>query len=314
MMHLPRRSALATTIAMCLVGMSASLATARTPAPTSNPVADGFRARSVAFFDADRGIVAGTIACHACAKRRTAAISTTADGGHTWNAPVTFGPSVASGATVVPGGVDAWASIGRRLAHSGDGGATWTILPRSHVSDPSFADAMSGWAIRRTAASTSLVATSDGGSTWAAVPAPCRRGAKVPLFVSRATIDDGWVVCGGNPGAGSLLQVVWRTTDGGTSWTRESHAVAPSAVGYRFLEDGHGWRWHYNFADLFRTTDAGATWHDLGPIANGYVADVWFVSDTHGFTLVERGNGSSRLMASTDGGSSWSGVVRFPAT
>ena len=59
---------------------------------------------------------------------------------------------------------------------------------------------------------------------------------------------------------------------------------------------------------------AGATWHDLGSIGNGFVADVWFVSDTDGFTIVGTGNGSSRLMASTDGGASWSGVVRFPAT
>ncbi len=313
-MHLPRRSVLVTTIALCLVAMGGSLAAARIPAPPSNPVADGFRARSVAFFDADHGIVTGTIVCHTCAKRRTAAISTTADGGHTWSAPVTFGPAVASGATVVLGGTDAWALVGKRLTHSGDGGTTWSILPRSGVSDPSFADAMSGWAIRRTAASTAVVATSDGGATWTASPAPCRRGAKTPLFVTRATTDDGWVVCGGNPGAGSLLQVVWRTTDGGTTWTRESHAVAPGAVGYRFLDDGYGWRWHYNFADLFRTTDGGATWNDLGSIGNGYVADVWFISDTNGFTIVERGNGSSRLMASTDGGASWSGVVRFPAT
>lgn len=311
-MQLLRRSLLATTLALFVAGSSGSVAAAR--APASNPVAAGFRARSVAFFDADRGVVTGTIVCQACAKRRTAAISTTTDGGRTWNAPTTFGPAVASGATVVLGGVDAWALIGRRLAHSGDGGTTWSVLPRSGVSDPSFADATSGWAIRRTAASTNVVATSDGGATWTAMSAPCRRGAKVPLFVTRATTDDGWVVCGGSPGAGSVLQVVWRTTDGGTSWTRESHAVAPGPVGYRFLDDGHGWRWHYNFADLFRTADGGATWRDLGPIANGYVADMWFVTDQNGFTLVERGDGSSRLMASTDGGSSWSGVVRFPST
>ena len=311
-MHLPRRSVFATMLALCLAVMTGSIAAARTTAP--NPVAVGFRARSVAFFDADHGIVTGTIVCHTCMTRHTAAISTTADGGRTWSAPVTFGPAVATDATVVPGGQDAWASVGRRLAHSGDGGATWTMLPRSHVSDPSFADAMDGWAIRRAAATTAVVATDDGGVTWSAIASPCRRGAKIPLFVTRTTTDHGWVVCGGNPGAGSLLQTVWRTADGGTSWTRESHAVAPGPVGYRFLDDGHGWRWHYVFADLFRTTDAGATWHDLGPVANAFVADVWFVSDTDGFALVQPGNGSSRLFASTDGGSSWSSVVRFPAT
>jgi len=313
-MHVPRRSLLAIAIVVCLVGPIGSLAAARTPgSPPPNPVADGFQPRSLAFFDADHGIVAGTIVCPTCAKRKTAAISTTADGGHTWSSPTTFGPAVASGVTVVPGGVDSWALVGRRLEHSGDGGTTWSILPNAHVVDPSFGTATSGWAIRRTTVSSSIVATSDGGVTWNAGPAPCKPGARVALFVTRTTTDDGWVVCGGSPAAGSVRQVVWKTTDGGITWTRGFHGVAPGPVGYRFLDDGHGWRWHYNFADLFRTTDGGSTWHDLGPVGNIFVADVWFVSDTNGFALVRPGKGSSRLLTSTDGGASWSGVVHFLA-
>jgi photosystem II stability/assembly factor-like uncharacterized protein len=213
----------------------------------------------------------------------------------------------------VPGGMDAWALVGTRLQHSGDGGTTWSILPRAGVSDPSFATATNGWAIRRTTVSSALVETSDGGATWNAGSTPCHPGASTPLFVTRTTINDVWVVCGGGAAAGSLVQVVWKTIDGGTTWTRGFHGVAPGPVGYRFLDDGHGWRWHYNFADIFRTTDGGGTWHDLGPVGNVLVADVWFVSDANGFAIVGRGNGSSRLITSTDGGASWSGVARFPA-
>ena len=313
-MHLPRRSLLATAIALCLVGSLGSLAVARTPDAPPNPVTNGFQPSSLAFFDADHGIVAGTIVCPTCTKHRTAAISTTADGGHTWSSPTTFGPAAASGVTVVPGGLDAWALVGTRLEHSGDGGTTWSILPDAGVSDPSFATATDGWAIRRTAVSSRVVATSDGGATWDAAPQPCRHTAIDAIFVTRTSVDDGWVVCGGSAGAGSIVQVVWRTTDGGTTWTRGFHGVAPGPVGYRFLDDGHGWRWHYNFADLFRTTDGGSTWHDLGSVGNVFVADVWFVSDANGFAIVRRGNGSSRLLTSTDGGASWSGVARFPAS
>ena len=80
-MHLPRRSTLATLIVLCLVGVPGPFAMARTPVAASNPVADGFRPLSTAFFDMDHGVVAGSIVCPTCAKRRTAAISTTADGG-----------------------------------------------------------------------------------------------------------------------------------------------------------------------------------------------------------------------------------------
>lgn len=310
-MHLLRRTLLASAIALCLIGSFGSSAIAQTPMAPSNPVTNGFQPSSVAFFDADHGIVAGTIICPTCTRHRTAAISTTADGGRTWSSPTTFHVAVASAVTVVPGGTDAWALVGTRLQHSGNSGTTWSILPDAGVTDPSFATAMDGWAIQRTIDSSAVVSTPDGGVTWNAGPTPCHPGAKNALFVTRTTIDDGWVVCGGTAGAGSLVQVVWKTTDGGSTWTRGFHGVAPGPVGYRFLDDGHGWRWHYNFADIFRTTDGGTTWHDLGSVGNVLVADVWFVSNENGFAIVSRGNGSSRLMASADGGSSWSGVVPF---
>jgi photosystem II stability/assembly factor-like uncharacterized protein len=316
-MNRSRRALLTTAIAASLVWSLGPLAVARAPGTPSNPVAPGFQPRSLAFFDADHGIVAGAIVCPTCTKRRTAAISSTADGGHTWSPPTTFGPATASGVTVVPGGLDAWALVGTRLEHSGDGGTTWSILPNASVSDPSFATALSGWAIRRSTVSLSVVSTSDGGVTWSAGPDPCRNAARDAVFVSRTSMDDGWVVCGGGAAAGSRIQVVWRTTDGGTTWTRKFHGLAPEPVGYRFLDDGHGWRWHYDFAHLFRSTDGGRTWHDLGPVVGGdvlLVADVWFVSDPSGFAIVERGNGSSRLLASIDGGATWSGVALFPAS
>lgn len=313
-MHLPRRSLLVTAIALCLVGALGSFAVARTHLAPPNPVAAGFQPVSLAFFDADHGIVGGTILCPTCDKHRTAAISTTADGGHTWSTPTTFLSAAATGVTVVPGGLDAWALVGTRLEHSTDGGATWSFRSNAGISGPSFATPTAGWAIRRTTISTAVVETTDGGAVWNDGPAPCRHSAQNALFVTRTTINDGWVVCGGDAAAGSSVQVVWKTTDAGVTWTRGFHGIAPGPVGYRFLDDGYGWRWHYNFADLFRSTDGGTTWHDLGSVGgNVLVEDVWFVSDTNGFAVVRRGNDSFRLLTSTDGGVTWAGVVPFPA-
>lgn len=313
-MHLSRAALRTTVIGLCMVGAIASPATAQTLDMATNAVTDGFQPRALSFFDANNGIVVGTIVCPTCTKRRTAAISTTADGGHTWTSPTTFAPAAASSVTVAPGGTDAWALVGRRLEHSGDGGTTWSVLPTAGVTGPSFATSMDGWAIRRTAVASSVVATTDGGATWNAGPTPCHPGARFALFVTRTSIDDGWVVCGGTAAAGSSVQVVWKTIDGGITWTRGFHGVAPGPVGYRFLDDGHGWRWHYNFADLFRTTDGGGTWHDVGSVGNVLVADLWFVSDANGFAIVRRANGSSRLLTSSDGGVDWRSTSRFPAS
>lgn len=311
-MHLPRRCVLTTAIGLCLVGMLGPIALAQSPAPVTNPVADGFQPRAVAFFDAGHGIIAGSIVCPTCAKHRTAAVSTTADGGHTWGTPVTFHAGVASGVTVVPGGTDAWAQVGTRIQHSGDGGTTWSLLPGTDVTGVSFATATHGWAIRRTNAVTEIVASADGGNAWSAGPTPCRPGAATPIFVTRTTTEHGWAVCGGDAAAGSLRQVVWKTVDGGATWTRGFHGVAPGPAGYRFLDDGHGWRWHYVFADIFRSTDGGTTWNDLGSAGNVVVVDLWFVSDTHGFAVMQLPNGASRLRSSADGGTTWSGVATFP--
>lgn len=318
-MHLSRRSVSVLAIALTFVGVSASAVVRGEafPAIAPNPVVSGFEPRSVVFTGSDRGAVAGTIVCRSCTRRRTAAIASTADGGATWSSPITFGSRVATDLVAARGTDEMWASVGRRLAHSSDGGTTWSLLPRSSVVYPSFATADEGWGIRpRWNREPAVMETSDGGTSWQRGPNPCRPGARSPIRVDRVTADHGWVVCGGQGAAGSLVQVVWETTDGGATWTRRSHRLAPTPIGYQFLDDGRGWRWLANSPDLYRTTDGGSTWSDLGPVAGREMlsADVWFVSDAEGFALAQRPNEASMLVGTTDGGDTWAKIVAFPAS
>ena len=69
-MHLSRRALLTTVIALWLVGAIVSPAVGRAPEAPPNPVTDGFMPRSLAFFDVDSGIVAGTIVCPTLAAMR----------------------------------------------------------------------------------------------------------------------------------------------------------------------------------------------------------------------------------------------------
>ena len=311
-MHLPRRSR-AHHRDRALPGRDArSDRTRAEPRSVTNPVADGFQPRAVAFFDAGHGIIAGSIVCPTCAKHRTAAVSTTADGGHTWGTPVTFharrrerghGGARRHGCVGAGGHEDPaqWRRRDDVVAASRHRRDRRELRHRdARLGDPSDERVTDNRGVggRRQRV--------ERGSH--AVPAGCGD----PVFVTRTTTEHGWAVCGGDAAAGSLRQVVWKTVDGGATWTRGFHGVAPGPAGYRFLDDGHGWRWHYVFADIFRSTDGGTTWNDLGSAGNVVVVDLWFVSDTHGFAVMQLPNGASRLRSSADGGTTWSGVATSP--
>ena len=315
-MHMPRRSMLATLIVVCLIGMPGPFAMARTPVAASNPVANGFRPLSTAFFDADHGVVAGTIVCPTCAKHRTAAISTTADGGQTWSAPTTFHAALARSVTVVPGGVDAWAQVGTRLQHSNDGGSTWSILPKAGVSDPSFGTATDGWALRRATVFSTVVATVGRRRHLERRPGPVpARGAERPSSSCARRSTTAGSSAGVTPQRDRCGRSCGRRSTGarrGRAASTASHR-APSGTTSSTTVTAGGGTTTSPTSSARRT--AGTTWNDLGAVSGGnvLVEDVWFVSDTNGFAVVLRSNDSSRLLTSDDGGSSWTGVVGFAA-
>lgn len=319
-----RRLLLLLPIALVLLGSTLGPSAARVSAgPTApNPVDPGFLPRSIAFVDANRGVVAGTIVCRTCARTRTAAIAVTADGGRTWGAPITFARAAATDLTWATGTTNVWTTIGSagggirsRLATSSDGGATWSLLPSTGIWNASFATADLGWALTNGPGGTLGVArTSDGGMSWDRLRKPCRGRAPSASSVSRTTADHGWVVCIGEGAAGSALQAIWETADGGSTWQRRSRRFTIAPRGYQFLDDGRGWRWHDVTSQLFGTADGGRTWRDLGAIVSRevHVDDVWFVSNGNGFAIVDLPRGSLRLVSTPDGGRTWSTVTTFP--
>lgn len=113
---------------------------------------------------------------------------------------------------------------------------------------------------------------------------------------------------------------IWKTTDGGASWTPITDALPTLASGWVEIDPaapnvlfyGTGEQ-HYSldsfYGDgLFKSTDAGATWTKLADdaIVGAYISRVRLRPGDPGTILV---GGSNGLVRSTDGGVSWTATL-----
>jgi len=111
--------------------------------------------------------------------------------------------------------------------------------------------------------------TADGGSTWEALPVTTFPVEDV--FFLDAT--HGWADSGG-PTTGLGAEVLYQTTDGGTSWSRVGALPPQSPMGYVYgvgnyrvtfsrLTDVTLVGWYVGATQLYMTADMGASWRAL---------------------------------------------------
>jgi len=142
-------------------------------------------------------------------------------------------------------------------------------------------------------------------SAFTPVPVPALGAVQ---FVSAR---QGWTA-----GAGRVLA----TSDGGQTWTRQYSGPA-ELYQVDFVDARHGWAAGTN--TLLRTTDGGATWAAAGDPC-GAIRSVRFVTPAVGYAVaggsqvridggVPAPVAGGELLATTDGGQSWSAVPAAPA-
>ncbi len=330
-------------------GLSAKLVPtppASMPAPSPSPrfLARAFVPTSMALFDDRHGLIAGHIEEEAgsllgCPPGCRGLIGVTRDGGQSWKVSYK-GPRAIADVTTF-GDRLAWATIadcdgvlrqctGAGILHSEDGGLTWKVIGNAGVFSPSFVSPLDGWAIRasRDVAPRKLVGSFDGGATWRDTFDPCPRSV-VLQSVRFVTPRHGWVLCGGEPGAGQQAKAVLETIDGGAIWRMASAAlVAPKLQlvvgglggsgyghGIFFLPDGHGWLWMGREYSYF-TADGGRSWKPMGDITAPDVREpvgACFTSDSSGFVLLwDSARGGYSLLHTGDGGVRWEQVFSGP--
>jgi photosystem II stability/assembly factor-like uncharacterized protein len=326
------------------VGCNASPVPALTPRPGPEatphtakvgPVSPRFVPRAISFWDERHGLVVGSVPpgeVGGCPTSCLGLVAVTLDGGRTWR--VTFrSPSELSGLAVFGDG-DAWvaAEDGGLQIRSRGGGQNWQPLPSGPpaLSSLSFVTPDLGWATAdaQTGEERVLESTNDGGATWHQAPAPCPRGWDV-TGVSFVTLRQGWLLCTGEPGAGSKDKSIFRTANGGHSWvlvagTRprghgrhrnlRGFMFGGHAEGISFLRDGRGWLRQLG-GSSYQTVDGGRTWNAMSVTEPGVVEpeSIWFVSDRSGFALLtDYKQKVTRLVGTEDGGLTWTPIQTWP--
>lgn len=173
--------------------------------------------------------------------------------------------------------------------------------------------------------------TADAGAHWAAATPPF---VKLAAGYSETFLDGNVAWAAESVGSSTACAdhvFVYRTTDGGQSWSRTASVGVPVAdpaqmwtPSIQFVDPQHGWLFASTGA-LFRTEDGGVTWKAVSTTAGVTTTGcttapgIYFSSPTTGWLPLQcpfDGNnnpGPYRVVVTRDGGVAWSAQVIAPS-
>lgn len=175
------------------------------------------------------------------------------------------------------------------LMKTTDGGSNWQLIYTfgPTVEDVKWYDENTGWCIVLSL-TTSLIKTTDGGVNWQGFD---YFNSFDGLLGKVGIINENTVIVTGSHFNGD--HVIFKTTDGGTSWTEIP--VAANLLGGRiqFVNDNIGW---IESSGLNKTTDGGMNWE----LQVSSVYDFYFINENVGWYIY-----GNQIKKTTDGGLSW---------
>jgi hypothetical protein len=152
--------------------------------------------------------------------------------------------------------------------------------------------------------------TADSGATWTSRLVPCGGPFALGAEVAASSTDDLWLLCGSQAGDGEQSKQLFRSSDGGATWSLATAAVlgtpaqatvapnpiplagyiAPFTVGHRNLAVASpetAWLFPSR-AGLYITSDGGASWDQVPELAaagfaSGGEGNITFLSPTDGW-------------------------------
>lgn len=179
---------------------------------------------------------------------------------------------------------------------SPDSGTTWHFEYRAPLlRSIGWNTHNNGWVIAGTSAGTDgyCSRSPDAGETWAA-DSIAPGGAKVQWVDS----TNGWMLKEGNNSA------VWRTTDGGTSWTQHFIGTTSWIGGIFFATPDSGWAFGSN-GTIRATTNGGVSWHAQSAGTTNYVEGLHFINSQEGWAGGGYGGSSGFILHTANGGATW---------
>jgi hypothetical protein len=156
-----------------------------------------------------------------------------------------------------------------------------------------------------------LVYTGDGGQTWSTRPVPCAGAFTLGAEIAASGTDDLWFLCGSQASGGDQSKELYRSSDGGSTWTLSAAAtglgtppppesepntlplagyIAPFSVGHKnlaVLSPSTAWLYPTR-SSLLESVNGGRSWVSVPDlVAAGFGAgspgNVTFISATQGW-------------------------------
>jgi photosystem II stability/assembly factor-like uncharacterized protein len=257
------------------------------------------------------------------------------DAGHHWKLTATA-PATSAVALIDPNHFVLSGPARGSISATSDAGATWKSYPASGLpGDPfghgslRFWDSESGMAIVRfgdTPAPNGLFLTQDGGRAWSPVGFPSATASPTPIASPAPTdapvttsanaiaffdVDHGLLAGSRGSDGSSTDGVIWRTADGGTTWTMA--AQVPNAP-FTSLAIGGGKAWAGVDCvggtgpcdpGVWASTDGGSSWQRVTATP---VDSLAFADRSHGWATwpgQPATGDEGGLLSTSDGGQTW---------
>lgn len=183
-----------------------------------------------------------------------------------------------------------------------DGGHRWAKAPLPWQAwGVSFADREHAWL--SLGAGGSLARTVDGGRTWSLTPPiPVCRRLSVRVDIGFSSPARGFLLCLGQPGAGTQRKWLFATTDGGQTWTGSQ---VPTPGTFPSLATSHtgGLALDEIPDGIWLQSEPGAPWRHPVVTDDGPAGISWPAAHTLYVALNEG------LVKSTDGGGGWRQIL-----
>lgn len=214
-----------------------------------------------------------------------------------------------------------WASSENVLYRSDDGGHTWQKIADfpERIRNIDFLDENYGWLLNIH----ELYYTENGGATFQAVRSACGAPAEPNGPISVTGYGQIWQSCPIIGEAGMRPNKLYRSDNNGADWEvvadynyldRDAYRLPNHAYIYELnmLDSQQGWFFVYyrHYTDgtppstLFKLSNAGQSWEQQNPIAEGRVQSLNMLSERLGF-VVSKQEQTSQLLKTEDGGLTW---------